>query len=91
VASPLQDSVGNITPSSLHYIAATRQSFIPDIDPKQHTLTIHGLPALVNRVIPEDEVLDKQGLPKVKMPIGDEYGRLLDWKPNTPRLEGYPF
>ena len=43
VASPLQDSVGNITPSSLHYIATTRQSFIPDIDPKQHTLMIHGL------------------------------------------------
>src|SRR5215470_1885560 len=43
VASPLQDSVGNVTPSSLHYIATTRQSFIPDIDPKQHTLMIHGL------------------------------------------------
>ena len=43
VASPLQDSVGVITPSSLHYIATTRGSFLPDIDPKQHTLTIHGL------------------------------------------------
>src|SRR5262249_51867982 len=43
VASPLQDSVGNVTPSSLHHIATTRQSFIPDIDPKQHTLMIHGL------------------------------------------------
>ena len=32
-----------ITPSSLHYVATTRQSFIPDIDPKQHTLMIHGL------------------------------------------------
>ena len=42
VASPLQDSVGVITPSSLHYIATTRGSFLPDIDPKQHTLTIHG-------------------------------------------------
>src|SRR5438105_1903171 len=29
VASPLQVSVGNVTPSSLHYIATTRQSFIP--------------------------------------------------------------
>ena len=45
----------------------------------------------VNQVIPEDEVLDKQSLPKVKMPIGDEYGRLPDWKPNTPRLQGYPY
>src|SRR5882724_135602 len=43
VASPLQDQVGNITPSSLHYIATTRQAFLPDIDPKQHTLMIHGL------------------------------------------------
>jgi len=45
----------------------------------------------VNKVIPEDEVLDKQSLPKVKMPIGDEYGRLPDWKPATRRLEGYPY
>ena len=43
VASPLQDSVGVITPSSLHYIATTRGSFLPDIDPAKHTLTIHGL------------------------------------------------
>src|SRR5262245_34443708 len=35
VASPLQDQVGNITPSSLHYIATTRQSFIPDIHPRE--------------------------------------------------------
>ena len=33
VATPLQDSVGVITPSSLHYVATTRGSFIPDIDP----------------------------------------------------------
>ena len=43
VASPLQDSVGVITPSSLHYVATTRGSYIPDIDPAQHTLMIHGL------------------------------------------------
>src|ERR1700674_3423179 len=43
VASPLQDSVGTITPSSLHYGATTRGSFMPDIDPKEHTLMIHGL------------------------------------------------
>src|ERR1700730_320364 len=43
IASPLQDSVGAITPSSLHYVATTRGSFMPDIDPKLHTLTIHGL------------------------------------------------
>ena len=42
VASPLQDSFGVITPSSLHYIATTRGAFLPEIDPKQHTLTVHG-------------------------------------------------
>ena len=42
VASPLQDSVGVITPSSLHYVATTRGSFMPDVDPKKHTVTIHG-------------------------------------------------
>src|SRR5262245_51421783 len=43
IATPLQDSVGVITPSSLHYVATTRGSYMPDIDPKMHTLTIHGL------------------------------------------------
>jgi sulfane dehydrogenase subunit SoxC len=43
VATPLQDSVGVITPSSLHYFATTRGAYLPDIDPKQHTLMIHGL------------------------------------------------
>ena len=45
----------------------------------------------LNKVIPEDEVLDKQSLPKVKMPHGDDYTRLPDWKPRTPRLHGYPY
>ncbi len=45
----------------------------------------------LNKVIPEDEVLDKESLPKVKMPIGDDYARLPDWKPGTPRLPGYPY
>ena len=43
----------------------------------------------VNQVIPEDQVLDKESLPKVKMPMGDDYGRLPDWKHGTPRLQGY--
>ena len=45
----------------------------------------------LNKVIPEDLVLDKQSLPKVKMPIGDDYAKLHEWKPRTPRLEGYPY
>ena len=43
VSTPLQDSVGTITPSSLHYVATTRGAFIPDIDPREHSLMIHGL------------------------------------------------
>jgi cytochrome c len=45
----------------------------------------------INGVIPEDEVLDAQTLPKVKMPIGDDYASLPDWKPRTRRLRGYPY
>src|SRR6267154_2542153 len=44
-----------------------------------------------NDVVPEDTVLDEQSLPKVKLPIGDHYGRLPDWKPGTKRLESYPY
>jgi cytochrome c len=45
----------------------------------------------VNNVIPEDEVLDKESLPKVKMPMRDDYARLPDWKHGAPRLQGYPY
>ena len=43
VLSPLQDSVGIITPSSLHYVATHRGSYVPDIDPQEHRLMIHGM------------------------------------------------
>jgi len=64
---------------------------------REGTLTADEVYALtayllfLNQVIPEDEVLDKQSLPKVKMPIGDNYARLPEWKPRTPRLQGYPY
>jgi cytochrome c len=45
----------------------------------------------INEVIPEDQVLDAESLPKIKMPIGDRFASLPDWKPNTPRLKGYPY
>ena len=45
----------------------------------------------LNKVIPEEQVLDKQSLPKVKMPHGDDYARLPEWKSGTPRLRGYPY
>ena len=64
---------------------------------REGTLTadeVYGLTAFllyINDVIPEDEVLDAQSLPKVKMPIGDEYASLPEWKPRTRRLQGYPY
>ena len=61
-------------------------SLAPD---EVYALTAYLL--FLNKVIPEDEVLDKQSLPKVKMPLGDDYARLPDWKHGTPRLPGYPY
>jgi cytochrome c len=61
-------------------------SLTPD---EAYALTAYLL--FLNKVIPEDEVLDKQSLPKVKMPIGDDYARLPEWKPRMPRLQGYPY
>jgi mono/diheme cytochrome c family protein len=64
---------------------------------REGTLTADEVYALtafllyINDVIPEDAILDAQSLPKVKMPIGDRYAPLPDWKPKTPRLKGYPF
>ena len=64
---------------------------------REGTLTADEVYALtafllnINGVIPEDEVLDAQSLPKVKMPIGDRYAPLPEWKPKTPRLKGYPY
>jgi sulfane dehydrogenase subunit SoxC len=43
VLAPLQDFVGTITPSSLHFIGTHRGAIVPDIDPQQHRLMIHGL------------------------------------------------
>ena len=42
-ATPLQDSVGVITPSALHFSNTTRGAFIPDIDPREHRLMVHGM------------------------------------------------
>ena len=40
--TPLQDSIGVITPASLHYLVQ-HDMHIPNIDPRTHTLMIHGL------------------------------------------------
>jgi S-disulfanyl-L-cysteine oxidoreductase SoxD len=65
---------------------------------REGTLTADEVYALtayllfINQVIPEDQVLDRESLPKVKMPLGeDEYASLPDWKPKTRRLKDYPF
>jgi mono/diheme cytochrome c family protein len=63
---------------------------------REGTLTADEVYALtayllfINDVIAEDVVLDPQSLPKVKMPIGNDYASLPEWKPRTPRLKGYP-
>jgi len=89
---------GRILPLSAPF-ATTVWDFIHRAMPvgNEGTLTpdeVYALTAyllVVNKVIPEDQVLDKQSLPKIKMPIGDDYAHLPDWKPGTPRLQGYPY
>ena len=44
-----------------------------------------------NDVVPEDELLDAQSLPKVKMPNRENFAPLPEWKPGKPRLQGYPY
>ena len=57
--TPLQDSKGIITPSMLHF--ERHHSRVPDIDPRQHRLLIHGL---VNRPL-IFTVAELQRLPSV--------------------------
>ena len=55
-----------------------------------YSLTAYLL--FINQVIPEDQGLDRETLPKVKMPLGsNEYASLPEWKPKTRRLKDYPF
>jgi S-disulfanyl-L-cysteine oxidoreductase SoxD len=54
-----------------------------------YSLTAYLL--FLNALVPEDQVIDAQSLPMVKMPIGDNYGLLPEWKHGTPRLKGYPY
>ena len=43
-----------------------------------------------NEVIKEDEVMDAQSLPKVKMPNREGFALPPAWKAKEPRLQGYP-
>jgi cytochrome c len=64
---------------------------------REGTLTadeVYALTAFLlfkNGVIPEDEVLDAQSLPKVKMPMRNAFAPLPEWKHGTPTLKGYPY
>jgi len=66
--TPLQDSVGTLTPSSLHY--ERHHAGIPTIDPAQHRLVIHGM---VNRplTLSVDEI---KRLPSVSQTLVLECG-----------------
>jgi S-disulfanyl-L-cysteine oxidoreductase SoxD len=63
---------------------------------KEGTLTpneVYALTAFLlykNDVIKEDEVMDAQSLPKVKMPNHDGFALPPEWKHGTSRLQGYP-
>jgi S-disulfanyl-L-cysteine oxidoreductase SoxD len=54
-----------------------------------YSLTAYLL--FLNNVIPEDQVVDKQSLAEVRMPIGDEFGKPHEFTLNAPRLKGYPY
>lgn len=45
----------------------------------------------LNKIIPEDKVLDQTNLAQIKMPIGTEWVRVPDWKPGGQRMPGYPY
>ena len=45
----------------------------------------------LNKIIPQDQVLDQNNLAQVKMPIGTDWVRVPDWKPGAPRMAGYPY
>jgi sulfane dehydrogenase subunit SoxC len=91
VTTPLQDQFGIITPSSLFYVATHRGSYVPELDPSEHRLMIHGMVDRPNGVIHEDDVIDVHSLPKVAMPNRDGLAMPAEeWKHGSPRLQGYP-
>jgi len=54
---------------------------------------VYALTAFIlykNNVIKEDELMNKQNLPKVKMPNYDGFALPPAWKHGEPRLQGYP-
>ena len=64
VLAPLQDSVGSITPSALHFIGTHRGAIVPDINPATYRLLIQGM---VDRPL-EFTLEDLKRFPSVSRP-----------------------
>ncbi len=77
--TPLQDSVGTVTPSSLHY--ERHHAGIPTIDPSRHRLVIHGM---VDRPL-SLTVAEIRRLPSVSRTLVLECGGNSgsEWQPKT--------
>jgi cytochrome c len=64
---------------------------------REGTLTpdeVYALTAFLlfkNGVIREDEIMDAQTLPRVKMPMRENFAPIPEWKHGAPRLKGYPY
>src|SRR5947208_15585626 len=43
VLTPLQDAVGIITPSALHFVGTHRGAIVPDIKPGDYRFLLHGM------------------------------------------------
>jgi S-disulfanyl-L-cysteine oxidoreductase SoxD len=43
----------------------------------------------LNKITPEDKVIDQSNLAQIKMPIGTEWVRVPDWTPGGQRMPGY--
>ena len=90
--------LGRVLPFRSPY-ATTVWDFINRAMPlyREGTLTpdeVYALTAYllnINGVIPEDAVMDRETLPKIKMPNREAWAPLPDWKPGMPRFEGYPY
>jgi cytochrome c len=64
---------------------------------EQGTLTadeVYALSALLlywNGLVAENDVMNAQSLPAVKMPMADNWARVPDWAPGQPRYPTYPY
>jgi mono/diheme cytochrome c family protein len=98
--SCLAPCVNDNNPMALHSpFATTIWDYINRGMPigKEGTLTpneVYSLTAFIlfkNNVIPQDQVIDAQSLPQVKMPNRDGFALPAEeWKHGMPRLQGYP-